>query len=167
MLLLINITLELLRGKRALESWILALKRLSFPRRRVISFTLSFPPSVLYRQSLLACGHSLLIFFCTSFCANFIPVCSKVVLLISFWDLRITFTEPELICSGRVAKRWEVLKVFKTFCIYFLLVLHGKELNLIQQKDVWSLPSGFWPQCLSPWNVTLIAVVLCHTNNMI
>lgn len=105
MLLLINITSELLRGKRALESWTLALKRLSFPRRRVISFTLSFPPSVLYRQSLLACSHGLLIFCCTSFCANFILVCSKVVLLISFWDLRITFTESEPMCSGRVAKR--------------------------------------------------------------
>lgn len=123
------------------------LKRLSLPMRSTIYFALSFPSSVLYLQSFLPCCQSLLIFSFISFCANFTLVCSKGVLLISSWDLRITFTESDLMCSRRVAKRWEVLKVgpgvFKTLCVYFWFVLCGKEFNLTQ-KDVWPLPSGYW-----------------------
>lgn len=110
------------------------LKRLRLPMRSIIYFALSFPSSVLYLQPFLPCGHSLLIFPRVSFCANFILVCSKVVLLISPWDSNITFTESDLMCSGRAAKRWEVLKVglgvFKTLCVYFLLVCVVKNLTL-------------------------------------
>lgn len=151
MLLSINVTSALLRGRRALESQISGFaepwRDWAFPMRSTIYFALSFPSCVLYSQSFLPYGHSLLIFSFISFCANFTLVCSKGVLLISSWDLRITFTESDLMCSGSVAKRWEVLKVgpgvFKTLCVYFWFVLCGKEFNLTQ-KDVWPLPSGSW-----------------------